>query len=91
MATDVEAAVEAGFLEYHEPAIIQLLILFSFFFFLALAEWVSDRLFKAGLIGQMLVGLLYGIPVGNIMPIEWQETFVSLGYVGLILIIFEGI
>ena len=24
------------------------------------------------------------------MPLDWQETFVSLGYIGLILIIFEG-
>jgi NhaP-type Na+/H+ or K+/H+ antiporter len=64
--------------------------LFSFFFFLALAEWVSDKIFKAGLIGQILVGMLYGVPIGNIMPIGWQETFISLGYIGLILIIFEG-
>jgi Kef-type K+ transport system membrane component KefB len=70
--------------------VIQLLVIISFFFFLALAEWISDKIFKAGLIGQMLVGLVYGIPLGNIMPIEWQETFISLGYIGLILIIFEG-
>lgn len=90
MAQDVDAAVSAGYLEYHEPTIIQLLVIISFFFFLALAEWISDKIFKAGLIGQMLVGLVYGIPLGNIMPIQWQETFVSLGYIGLILIIFEG-
>jgi hypothetical protein len=24
------------------------------------------------------------------MPLEWQNTFVTLGYIGLILIIFEG-
>ena len=24
------------------------------------------------------------------MPIEWQEAFIALGYIGLILIIFEG-
>lgn len=71
-------------------AVIDLLVIISFFFFLALAEWISDKLFKAGLIGQMLVGLVYGAPVGNIMPVEWQETFVSLGFIGLILIIFEG-
>ncbi|KAH7362410.1 sodium-hydrogen antiporter [Plectosphaerella cucumerina] len=90
MAQDVDAAVNAGYLAYHEPTIIQLLVIISFFFFLALAEWISDKIFKAGLIGQMLVGLVYGIPLGNIMPIEWQETFISLGYIGLILIIFEG-
>ncbi|KAM0283992.1 hypothetical protein ACHAQH_002187 [Verticillium albo-atrum] len=90
MAGDAEAAAAAGFLEYHEPQVQQILIIISFFFFLALAEWISDKIFKAGLIGQMVVGLLYGMPIGNIMPIEWQATFVSLGYIGLILIIFEG-
>jgi hypothetical protein len=37
-----------------------------------------------------MVGLIYGMPIGNIMPVEWQNTFVTLGYIGLILIIFEG-
>lgn len=66
------------------------MVLISFFFFLAIAEWISDKIFRAGLIGQIVVGLIYGLPVGNIMPLDWQETFVSLGYIGLILIIFEG-
>jgi Kef-type K+ transport system membrane component KefB len=79
-----------GFLHYNEPSIISLLTLISFFLFLSLAEWLSDTLFKAGLIGQILVGILYGLPVGNIMDEAWQETFVSLGYLGIILIIFEG-
>ena len=62
----------------------------SFFIILSLAEWLSNRIFRAGLIGQIIVGLIYGLPIGNIMPLDWQETFVSLGYIGLILIIFEG-
>ncbi|KAJ2894291.1 hypothetical protein MKZ38_007748 [Zalerion maritima] len=74
----------------HPPTVISLLILISFFFFLSFAEWFSDKIFRAGLIGQIIVGLIYGLPLGNIMPIDWQETFVSLGYIGLILIIFEG-
>jgi hypothetical protein len=70
--------------------VVSLLCLISFFFFLSFAEWFSAKIFKAGLIGQIIVGLIYGLPVGNIMPVEWQETFVELGYIGLILIIFEG-
>lgn len=75
----------------HLPTVISLLILISFFFFLSFAEWFSDKIFRAGLIGQIIVGLIYGLPLANIMPIDWQETFVSLGYIGLILIIFEGL
>lgn len=45
---------------------------------------------QAGIIGQIAVGIIYGVPLANILKYHWQETFVTLGYVGLILIIFEG-
>lgn len=38
----------------------------------------------------MILGILYGTPVGNILTTEWQDTFLALGYIGLLLIIFEG-
>ncbi|CAI7671656.1 unnamed protein product [Penicillium bialowiezense] len=72
-----------GFLPYHEPGI-------SFFFFLALAKWFSAKIIHAGIIGQIAVGIIYGVPLANILEHNWQETFLALGYVGLILIIFEG-
>ncbi|KAJ5409972.1 uncharacterized protein N7487_004331 [Penicillium crustosum] len=78
------------FLPYHEPGIVEILILVSFFFFLSLARWVSATAIQAGIIGQIVVGIIYGVPLANILQHHWQETFVSLGYVGLILIIFEG-
>lgn len=80
----------AGFLQYEEPDILSLLILISFFFFLSSLGWAFNKVIGAGLIGQILVGVLYGTPVGNILSTEWQETFMVLGYIGLILIIFEG-
>ncbi|RHZ59264.1 cation:proton antiporter [Aspergillus thermomutatus] len=79
-----------SFLPYHEPNIVQILIVISFFFFLSLAEWVSARVIQAGIIGQIAVGIIYGLPLANILDKYWQETFLVLGYVGLILIIFEG-
>lgn len=62
----------------------------SFLFFLSSVGWVFNKAIRAGLIGQILIGILYGAPVGNILDTEWQETFMALGYIGLILIIFEG-
>ena len=48
-------------------------------------------MFRAGLIGQIIVGLIYGLPIGgDMIPIAWQEAFIALGYIGLVLIIFEG-
>ncbi|KAK1758976.1 sodium-hydrogen antiporter [Echria macrotheca] len=78
------------FLAYHEPDIIAILTLLSFFIFLAISEWLADATIRAGLIGQIIVGIIYGVPLANIMALEWQETFLALGYIGLILIIFEG-
>ncbi|KAJ5111405.1 hypothetical protein N7532_001940 [Penicillium argentinense] len=79
-----------GFLPYHEPGIVEILIIVSFFFFLSLAKWVSAKIFQAGIIGQIAVGIIYGVPLADILERNWQETFLALGYVGLILIIFEG-
>ncbi|CAG7978656.1 unnamed protein product [Penicillium salamii] len=84
------SSMASGFLPYHEPGTIDILIVVSFFFFLSLARWVSATAIQAGIIGQIAVGIIYGVPLANILEHPWQETFVTLGYVGLILIIFEG-
>ena len=56
-----------------------------------MSEWIADTIFRAGLIGQIVVGLIYGTPIANILSIDLQEAFLVLGYLGLILLIFEGI
>lgn len=45
---------------------------------------------RAGIIGPIGVGIIYGKPLANILHNDWQSTFMYLGYIGLILIIFEG-
>jgi NhaP-type Na+/H+ or K+/H+ antiporter len=62
----------------------------SFFLFLCVSEWLADKTIGASLIGPIIVGLIYGLPIGNILAPAWQDTFLALGYIGLILIIFEG-
>ncbi|KAH6631300.1 Cation/H+ exchanger [Chaetomium tenue] len=84
------ADASGGFLAYHEPDIISILTLISFFLFLAIAEWLADKIVRASLIGHIIVGLIYGVPIANILGLDWQATFLALGYIGLILIIFEG-
>ncbi|KAJ5158080.1 Cation/H+ exchanger [Penicillium coprophilum] len=80
-----------GFLPYHEPGTVDILIIISFFFFLSLAKWVSAKVIQAGIIGQIAVGIIYGVPLADILEHDWQKTFSVLGYIGLILIIFEGV
>ncbi|KAF2397930.1 hypothetical protein EJ06DRAFT_539330 [Trichodelitschia bisporula] len=95
---------DRGFLTYREPdssstsapiprlttKVVQLLVLISFFVLLNVGEWLASKAFRAGLIGQIVVGLVYGRPLANILDIAWQHTFIALGYLGLVLIIVEG-
>lgn len=55
-----------------------------------MAGYISKRIIRAGIIGPIAVGIIYGEPLANILQHDWQETFLYLGYIGLILIIFEG-
>ena len=71
-------------------AVVDILIIISFFTFLWISEYVSAKVIRAGIIGPIAVGIIYGEPLANILHHEWQETFLYLGYIGLILIIFEG-
>lgn len=52
---------------------------------------MSAKVIRAGIIGQIAVGIIYGKPLANILQEPWQHTFMALGYIGLILIIFEGL
>jgi len=69
---------------------VDILIIISFFTFLWLAEYISAKVIRAGIIGPIAAGIIYGEPLANILHRDWQETFLYLGYIGLILIIFEG-
>lgn len=51
---------------------------------------MSAKVIRAGIIGQIAVGIIFGKPLADILELPWQNTFMALGYVGLILIIFEG-
>jgi predicted MFS family arabinose efflux permease len=41
-------------------------------------------------LGQILIGIVWGSPLAEWLHVEWQETFVVVGYVGLLLVVFEG-
>ena len=75
---------------YAEPTIVSLLILSSFIYFLNVARALAHRLFYAGLIGEILIGIIYAAPLSNILKPEWAQTILDLGYLGLLLIVFEG-
>ena len=85
MTTGVEVA-----LSYQEPDIKTILIFTSFILLLNVVNYVLDRLIYVGLIGQVLLGVIWGTPVAQWLGNYVEATVVDLGFLGLLLLIFEG-
>ncbi|CAK7200209.1 hypothetical protein SEUCBS139899_002900 [Sporothrix eucalyptigena] len=77
-------------LTYEEPHIDTILVQSSLLLVLHVANRALDRLLYCGPVGQILVGVAWGTPGGKLLSVEAEEIFVQLGYLGLILIVFEG-
>ncbi|KAJ1324901.1 cation:proton antiporter [Microdochium nivale] len=95
------AAVEdirgAASLPYHEPGISQILVMASFLLTLNGVGSAIDRVLYCGLIGQVLVGIAWGTPGAQWLATTlssstaaFEQVVVQLGYLGLILLVYEG-
>ncbi|EGP92457.1 uncharacterized protein MYCGRDRAFT_30018, partial [Zymoseptoria tritici IPO323] len=80
----------AAALPYHEPGIVTILILSSFLILSNVVNWIFDRLLFCGLIGQIAIGVAWGTPGGNWLSLEIQDAIVQFGYLGLIVLVYEG-
>lgn len=88
MRLNDSAAVAA--LPYQEPTISNILVLSSFLFLLNVTNHVLDRLVYCGLVGQVLIGVAFGTPGAKWIDKGTEQTIVQLGYLGLILLVYEG-
>ncbi|KAK4627694.1 uncharacterized protein CLAFUR5_04250 [Fulvia fulva] len=77
-------------LAYHEPGIITILILASFLLLENAINWAFDKLLFCGLLGQIAVGVAWGTPGAKWLSIDVENTIMQIGYLGLILLVFEG-
>ncbi|KAI4726058.1 Sodium/hydrogen exchanger [Aureobasidium sp. EXF-10728] len=77
-------------LPYHEPGIVTILVQASFLLVLNGINWILDNAIYCGLVGQILIGVAWGTPGANWLSEEVQDTVMQLGYLGLILIVYEG-
>lgn len=84
------AVASVAALPYQEPTIETILILSSFLFLLNVINNVLDRLIYCGLIGQVLIGVAFGTPGAKWLHNGTEQIIVDLGYLGLILLIYEG-
>ncbi|KAG6023654.1 hypothetical protein E4U41_001960 [Claviceps citrina] len=77
-------------LPYHEPEITTLLIQSSLLILLNAINFVLDRLLYCGLIGQILLGIAWGTPGSKWLETCTETAIVELGYLGLLLLVYEG-
>ncbi|KII87178.1 hypothetical protein PLICRDRAFT_163156 [Plicaturopsis crispa FD-325 SS-3] len=75
---------------YSVPHIPELLSLASFLYFINVAESLLSHLLHAGLLGPLFVGIIYGSQAADLLSVDIQSTFITIGYIGLILLVFEA-
>jgi hypothetical protein len=88
---DAARAATAPSLPYHEPAVVTILVQSSLLLLLNLVNALLDRLVYCGLLGQVLLGIAWGTPGAKWLSSEAEEVMVQLGYLGLVLLVYEGI
>ena len=67
-----------------------ILIIASFLLLLNAVHYVLDMIVYCGLVGQIFIGIAWGTPGANWLSADLQHSIVQLGYLGLILIVYEG-
>ncbi|KAH6988108.1 Sodium/hydrogen exchanger family-domain-containing protein [Ilyonectria sp. MPI-CAGE-AT-0026] len=80
----------AASLSYHEPSITVISILSGFLLLLNLVNFGLDKIAYCGLIGQVALGIAWGTPGAKWLSREVEDAVMQLGYLGLILIVYEG-
>ena len=69
---------------YYEPSA-------AFPLLLHIVAWPLNKLISCGLLGQIVVGMIFGEPLTEWLGDGSYTTVLQLGYIGLILLVYEGI
>jgi hypothetical protein len=77
-------------LPYQEPGITTLLTLSSFLYLLNVINHLLDKWIYCGLLGQVFVGVAWGMPGAQWISKAIQGVFTQLGFLGLVLLVYEG-
>lgn len=77
-------------LPYHRPDIAIILIQAGFLLALNLVNIALDKIIYCGQTGQLLNGIAWEVPGGNFLVLNFQEPIQQLGYLGLLLLVYEG-
>lgn len=77
-------------LPYHEPSIDLLLVQSSLLILLNFINKIVDSVLYCGLLGQIFLGVAWGTPGGQLLTKEAEHVIVQLGYLGLLLLVYDG-
>ena len=77
-------------LPYHDPPIKTILVLSSFLLLSNAVNYILDYLLYCGLVGQVLIGVTFGVPGAEWLDEGTEKVIVQLGYLGLIFLVYEG-
>lgn len=77
-------------LAYHEPSIITILIQASFLLLLNISNFILNHLLYCGLVAEVFLGVAWGTRGAKWLDIEAEQFIRQLGYLGLILVVYEG-
>lgn len=83
-------STRAAFTPYHEPEIPIILIHSSFLLLLNVVNFLLDKAVYCGLLGQVFIGVAWGTPGANWLGGHAEEVIVQLGYLELLLLVYEG-
>lgn len=78
-------------LPYHEPVIATILTLSAFLILLNVVNFFLDNVLFCGLLGQLVLGMAWGTPGWQWLGTTFEEVVVKLGYLGLVLLVYEGL
>ncbi|KAG8993930.1 Hsp70 ATPase ssc1 [Tulasnella sp. JGI-2019a] len=69
---------------------VDVLVLSSFIYLLNVSRHVAKYLISAGSVGELIIGMIYGTPITQWLHEYLQKATHDLGFIGVILLIFEG-
>ena len=81
---------EFAAIAYQEPSIRTMLVLASLLLVATCVNEVLDNLLCCGLLGQVIVGIAWGTPGAKWVEPTLERAITDLGYLGLILLVYEG-
>ena len=82
--------IEHAAFSYREPSIEVILILTAFVLLLNIINFILDKIVYCGLLGQILVGVWFGTPGAQWLREHVELVVQQLGYLGLIMLVYEG-